>query len=68
MQDTRVVVSATGEYIPQRVLSEPVFVTWVAIGKAVNAMAYDHYLKIPSEAGIHPPRNCATIWSGCKQA
>lgn len=51
MQNCRVVVAAPSEYIPQRVLSEPVSVTGVAVGKAVNAMAYRHYPRIPSAAG-----------------
>jgi hypothetical protein len=46
MQDGRVIVSAMGEHIPQRVLSEPVSVSWVAIRKTVNATAYRHVLKI----------------------
>jgi hypothetical protein len=47
MQNTRVVVAATGEYIPQRVVSEPLSVTWVAVGKAINTMTYRHYPRIP---------------------
>jgi hypothetical protein len=39
-------VSAVGEYIPQRVLSEPVAIPWVAIRKTVNATAYRHDVKI----------------------
>jgi hypothetical protein len=38
-------VSAVGEYIPQRVLSEPVAIPWVAIRKTVNATAYRHDVK-----------------------
>lgn len=52
MQDSRVVEFSTGEHVPQGVLSEPVSVAWVTIGKAVNAMAYRHYLKILSVGGI----------------
>ena len=39
-------MSAMGEYIPQRVLSEPVAIPWVAIRKTVNATAYRHDVKI----------------------
>jgi hypothetical protein len=39
-------VSALGEYIPQRVLSEPVAIPWVAIRKTVNATAYRHDIKM----------------------
>ena len=40
MQDSGVIVSAMGQDIPQRVLSEPVSVPGVAIRKTVNATAY----------------------------
>jgi hypothetical protein len=46
MQNSRVIVSAMGQHIPQRVLSEPVSVPWVAVRKTVNATAYCHGLKI----------------------
>jgi hypothetical protein len=46
MQDRSVIVSAVGEYIPQRVLNEPVAIPWVAIRKTVNATAYRHDVKI----------------------
>ena len=61
MQNSRVVVATTGEYKPQRVVSEPVSITWVAVGKAINAMAYRHYPRIPlvvagaSDAGRSAP-------------
>jgi hypothetical protein len=46
MQDNRVVVPPMGQDIPQRVVSEPVSVPWVAIRKTVNAPAYRHHLRI----------------------
>jgi hypothetical protein len=46
MQDSRLIVSAMSQHIPQRVLSEPVSVPWVAIRKTVNATAYCHDPKI----------------------
>ena len=46
MQDSRVIMSAMGQDIPQRVLSEPVSVPWVAIRKTVSATAYRHDLRI----------------------
>jgi hypothetical protein len=46
MQDGSVIVSAVGEHIPQRVLSEPVAIPWVATRKTVNATAYRHDVKI----------------------
>ena len=46
MQKSGVIVSAMGQDIPQRVLSEPVSVPWVAIRKTVNAPAYRHHLRI----------------------
>jgi len=46
MQDSRVIVPLMGQDIPQRVVSEPVSVPWVAIRKAVNATAYRHDLRI----------------------
>ena len=42
MQKSGVIVSAMGQDIPQRVLSEPVSVPWVAIRKTVNATACHH--------------------------
>ena len=39
-------MSAVGEYVPQRVLSEPVAIPWVAIMKTVNATAHRHDVKI----------------------
>ena len=46
MQKSGVIVSAMGQDIPQRVLSEPVSVPWVAIRKTVDATAYRHDVKI----------------------
>jgi len=46
MQNSGVIVSAMGQDIPQRVLSEPVSVSWMAIRKTVNATAYHHDLRI----------------------
>jgi hypothetical protein len=46
MQKSWVIVSAMGQDIPQRVLSEPVSVPWVAISKTVNATACHHDLRI----------------------
>jgi hypothetical protein len=46
MQDSRAIVSAMGQHIPQRVLSQPVSIPWVAIRKTVNATSYRHDLKI----------------------
>lgn len=45
MQNSSVIVSAVGKHIPQRVLSEPVAIPWVAIRKTVNAKAYRHDVK-----------------------
>jgi hypothetical protein len=53
MQDSRVIMSAMGQDIPQRVLSEPVSVPWVAIRKTVNATAYRHDLRIREHIGRH---------------
>ena len=49
MQDSRAIVSAMGQHIPQRVLSQPVSVPWVAIRETVNATPYRHDLKIHLE-------------------
>ena len=46
MQDSRVIVPPMGQDIPQRVVSEPVSVPWVAIRKTVSATAYRHDLRI----------------------
>jgi hypothetical protein len=48
MQESAVIVSAMGQDIPHRVLSEPVSVPWVAIRKTVNATAYHHDVRIQS--------------------
>ena len=46
MQKSGVIVSAMGQDIPQRVLSEPVSVPWMAIRKTVNATVCHHDLRI----------------------
>ena len=46
MQKSGVIVSAMGQDIPQRVLSEPVSVPWMAIRKTVNATPCHHDLRI----------------------
>ena len=46
MQDGKVIVSAMGEHIPQRVISEPVSVSGVTIRKTVNSTPDRHVLKI----------------------
>ena len=53
MQDSGVIVSAMGQDIPHRVLSEPVSVPWVAIRKTVYATAYHHDSRIHF-AGVNP--------------
>src|SRR5215470_16597883 len=46
MQNSGVIVSTMGQDIPQRVLSEPVSVPWMAIRKTVNATACHYNLRI----------------------
>src|SRR5215469_1659294 len=46
MQNSGGIVSAMGQDIPQRVLSEPVSVPWMAIRKTVNATPCHHDLRI----------------------
>jgi hypothetical protein len=53
MQESGVIVSAMGQDIPQRVLSEPVSVPRVAIRKTVNATAYNHNLRLPTAPYHH---------------
>ena len=53
MQESGVIVSELGQGIPQRVLSEPVSVPWVAIRKTVSATAYRHDLRIREHIGRH---------------
>jgi hypothetical protein len=48
MQESAVIVSAMGQDKPQRVLSEPVSVSRVAIRKTVYATAYHHDVRIQS--------------------
>ena len=55
MQKSGVIVSAMGQDIPQRVLSEPVSVPWVAIRKTVNATAYHYDFKDTASAGARTP-------------
>jgi hypothetical protein len=66
MQDSRAIVSAMGQHIPQRVLSQPVSIPWVAIRKTVNATPYRHDIKLHvdvRERGRARNRSRPIVWT-----